>query len=170
MITLLTLAIPIALVFMAISGELGLDGFIVGYLLGVLVLYAGRAHTLNLNPVRAPLQLFWLAVYGVRLVWDIFVSSAQVAQMVLSPNIDDVIDPGVVKISTQDETNNEIVTALSSHGITITPGQLVIDITNEDGQAMMHVHNLNLEQSAPTIEQEQTKRLRLIKGILGYRS
>lgn len=169
MITVLTLALPTSLVFMAISGEVNWQGFIVGYLLGVLVLYLGRAHTLKVNPVRAPLQLFFLLVYGVRLIWDIFVSSIQVARMVLSPDIDSVIDPGVMNIGTQDDENNEIVTALSSHGITITPGQLVVDIKTEDGKTVLHVHNLNMAESAPTIEAEQTKRLRLIKGILGYK-
>ncbi len=168
MITVLTLALPFAVAFMTISGQLTWQGFVVGYIVSFLVLRVGQANNLNVNPVRAPFQLVYLFVYAIRLAWDIFVSSIGVARMVLSPDMDSQIAPAILVIPTQDPENNEIITALSSHGITITPGQLVVDITLDDDETMLHVHNLNVETSRPTIEQDQTKRLQLIRRILGY--
>lgn len=168
MTTVLTLALPFSLLFMAISGETNWQGFVLGYIISVIVLQLGQAYNLKVNPLRAPLQVVYFLIYIVRLVWDIFVSSLEVAGMILSPNLEKQIDPGVLVISTQDDENNEIVTALSSHWITITPGQMVMDIEERNGETNMIIHNLNVERSRPTIEQEQTSRLKLIRKVLGY--
>ena len=168
MVTVLALALPFSLIYMAVSGQLTWQGFVAGYVVSAIVLQIGQAYKLNFKPTRAIPQTIALFLYSARLAWDIFVSSVEVAKMVLSPDMSKEIDPGVLKISTQDKDNNEIVTALSSHGITITPGQIVIDITKEDGETYMHVHNLNVTRSRDTIISDQTTRLKLIRRILGY--
>jgi multisubunit Na+/H+ antiporter MnhE subunit len=167
MITIWFLAVPFALVFMTLSNQLSWAGFAVGYVLSAVVLWLGQAYNLNFKPSRVLTQVLYLLLYSVRLAIDIFLSSVQVARMVLSPNIDAQIKPGVVKIETQDATNNEIVTAMSSHGITITPGQMVIDIEPEDGKTMLYIHNLNMDDS-DNIKDEQIERLSMIRKILGY--
>ncbi len=168
MAAVILLGLPFSLVFMTLSGQMNLQGFILGYVLSVAALWTARAQELNIHPSRILRQLFYVFWYSIRLAVDIFLSSLDVARMVLSPNLDEEIDTGVLKISTQDEDNNNIVTGISSHGITITPGQLVVDITEEDGETMMHVHNLNVTASRKTIVEDQTKRLKLIKRLLGY--
>lgn len=168
MVTILTLALPFSLVFMALSGQQTWQGFLVGYIVSVLALQIGQADRLTFKPTRVFSQVYSLLIYSVRLAWDIFVSSVDVARMVLSPNMDEQIDPGLIRIRTQDPDNNEIVTAMSSHGITITPGQLVVDVEKENDTTYLYVHNLHVEQSRDTIVEEQTKRLKLIRRILGY--
>ncbi|MEM6282968.1 MAG: Na+/H+ antiporter subunit E [Chloroflexota bacterium] len=168
MVSILSLAIPFAFIFMIISGQTNWEGFAFGYLVSAVVLRIGQAQNLQLNLLRAPLQLLTLLLYSLQLAWDIFYSSVQVVKIVFAPDIQKAIDPGVLKISTQDADNNEIVTAMSSHGITITPGQLVMDITKEGDETFMYVHNLNVTASQSTIEEDQTKRLKIIKRILGY--
>ncbi|MEO0561735.1 MAG: Na+/H+ antiporter subunit E [Chloroflexota bacterium] len=167
MSTVLVLALPFAVVFMALSNELNWQGLLVGYLLSALVLGMGRAYRLNLKPQKVPSQVWNLLVYAFRLSIDIFFSSVQVARMVLSPNINAQIDPDVTTITTGDPTNNEIITAMSSHGITITPGQMVIDIDKQEDKTVLYVHNLNKNFSSD-LEGEQANRLRLIRRILGY--
>jgi len=161
------LALVFALVFMTFSNQFSLPGFVVGYLLSMGVLTLGQAYRLRFKPRQVLTQVMYLLLYTFRLAVDIFLSSVQVARLVLSPNLRDNMNPGVRKISTQDETHNEIITAMSSHGITITPGQMVIDIDYEDGRTVLYVHNLDLD-FAEELQAEQTERLRLIRKILGY--
>lgn len=167
MLTVAILAVPFTLMFMAFSGQLSWQGFVVGYPLSVGVLWLGQAYNLNFKAGRAFTQVVYLLWYAVRLMADIFISSIQVARMVLSPNIDAQIAPAVVVVSSQDDTQNDIITAMSAHGITITPGQMVIDIEQADGQTLLHVHNLNAA-FAGDLEKEQAARLRLIRKVLGY--
>ena len=72
-------------------------------------------------------------------------------------------------VNTQDETENELISAVSAHGITITPGELVVDFeeTDEEG-VMMIVHSLNLDTSGQSLDEDQSMRLARIKGILGH--
>jgi multisubunit Na+/H+ antiporter MnhE subunit len=168
MATVLTLALPFSVVFMALSGQTTWQGFLVGYVVSVLVLQIGQADRLTFKPTRIFSQVYGLLSYSVRLAWDIFVSSVDVARMVLSPNMNEQIDPGLIRISTQDEYNNEIVTAMSSHGITITPGQLVVDVEREEDITYLYVHNLHVAQARESIVDDQTERLTLIRRILGY--
>jgi multisubunit Na+/H+ antiporter MnhE subunit len=168
MATTFTLAVPFALIFMTISNQLNWEGFVVGYVFSIIALRLGQAYKLNFKRGKVHSQVYYLLVYSVQLTWDIFVSSVNVARMVLSRDIDAQIKPGVLTISTQDATNNEIATAMSAHGITITPGQLVIDITQENNETLLHVHNLDIDEYRETIVSDQTRRLHLVKKILGY--
>lgn len=167
MFAVIVLALPVALAFMALSGQVTLAGFIVGYPLSLAALWLGQAYNLQFKPTRILSQVLFLLWYAARLALDIFWSSVEVARMVLAPDIDSQIKPGVVTVETQDPDNNDIVTAMSAHGITITPGQLVVDIDKTDDGTIMYVHNLNIDQ-AQDIDDDQTKRLRLIRRILGY--
>ena len=54
--------------------------------------------------------------------------------------------------------------AFSAHGITITPGELVIDF---DGSRAMYVHCLDVEASAASAPGAQAKRLKLLRRIAG---
>lgn len=166
--TVVVLAIPFSLVFMVLSGQYSGEGFVVGYLLSLIVLTLGNAKALNLKVGRVHRQVFFALWYVLRLTWDIFWSSVDVTKIVLSKDIKNAVDPEIITISTQDSKNNGIVTAMSSHGITITPGQLVVDITESDGQTWLEVHNLHADNARPTIEQEQAQRLHWIQEILGY--
>lgn len=54
--------------------------------------------------------------------------------------------------------------ALSAHGITVAPGELVVDF--EDSHIML-VHCLDAEEAAKSIFEAQARRLRLFERILG---
>lgn len=167
MLSVFLLAAPLATVWMVLSNQLTWQGFILGYLVGFLVLWLGGAQKLEIKVAKIPSMIFWLAVYGVRLIIDIFLSSVGVVRIVLSPG-EMPINLGIIPISTQDETNNDIVAAMSAHGITITPGQMVVDFGVEDGQTIMYIHNLDVEESRDQLVPDQQKRLQLIRRGLGY--
>lgn len=173
MIQTLLLAVPLGLFWMITTGQFSLPTFIVGYMVGVGVLIIVRTNTsfdednVEVNLARIPAQVFWLIVYILRLAWETFVSGLDVARRALSPSMP--IDPGVVRIDTQDSENDSLVSALSAHSITITPSELVMDFEYDaEGNNIMLVHTLDKNASdRETLEREQKERLVIIRRILG---
>lgn len=171
MIRSILLSFPLALVWMILSQQLTAQGFVVGYIFGfaVILLVRSNIRTEDKPPrmrlLAVPGQIFALATYTARLTVDVWLSGVDVARRVLQPEIP--INPGMIEISTQDETGNSLISALSAHSITITPGELVVDFDDED-EAKMIVHTLDVEASTrEKLEADQARRLRLFNRILG---
>lgn len=166
----LILSLMLAPVFVVLTGHYTWGTALIGWLLSLLALRLGRAQQYNLRVTRVASQGIALLQYILILALDIFWSSVNVARLVLNPKMP--IQPGIVKISTQDVPSSshdtDLVTALSAHWITITPGQFVIDIEKTDEETFMYIHNLHLDAQLPTIHDEQTRRLKLIRKVLGY--
>jgi multicomponent Na+:H+ antiporter subunit E len=125
----------------------------------------------NDEPVRLskiPGQLIGLVIYVIRLAIDVFLSGVDVAGRVIRPSLP--IKPDVQRVNTQDATNDNLISALSAHSITITPGELVIDFEEgEHGETIMLVHTLDKDASnMEKLTRDQTKRLKLIRQILGH--
>jgi multicomponent Na+:H+ antiporter subunit E len=171
----LFLALPMALLWMSLSGRFAPETFIVGYVFGVGVLTVIRLNTSfergngGVNVLRIPDQVLAFVIYIARLTFDVILSGIDVAWRVLSPPGRDLpIQPGVQRISTEDETNNLFISALSAHSITITPGELVIDFEEENGETVMLVHTLDQNSSdIEKLQRDQVQRLSLIRRILG---
>ena len=131
----------------------------------VLVATGQRGDSFRLR--NAPLQIYNLIAYILYLAKEVLVSGVKVALVVLAPELK--ISPGTTELSTFDESKNDLVSAVSAHGITITPGELVVDFKESSAEgATMIVHSLNSEVSAQRLEQDQRARLKRIRGILGH--
>ena len=141
--------------------------FLLGYLFSIVVVMATGLRGDSLKIRNAPRQLYDLVADIVFLAYEILVAGVEVARIILSSSLP--IGPGYSSVNTFDKTENELVSAISAHGITITPGDLVVDSedTHEDG-IMMIVHSLNMDTSAQSLEHDQQTRLKRIKGILGH--
>lgn len=173
--TVLTLPLAIAPLWMILARQFSVEGFVVGFVIGlaiVVFLYYGTSYgdeLPSLRLTRIPGQLWALAVYIVLLGVDVFFSGVDVGRRLLTPG-KLPIDPAVQKVYTQDESNNSLISALSAHSITITPGELVVDFEqDEEGRTIMLVHTLDKGYSTPeTLRRDQERRLKLIKRVLGY--
>jgi len=163
----LILSLPLAVGWTIYTAQLTIGNFLLGYLFSLVVLIAIGVRGDSFNLRNAPKQMFNLIVYIFFLACEVLVSGLQVARLILTPSLP--IRPGISAINTQDATENAMISAVSAHGITITPGELVVDFeeTAEDG-VLMIVHSLNMEKSAQHLDSDQSIRLRRIKGILGY--
>ena len=141
--------------------------FLLGYLFCVTALAATGIRGEGVRLRNTPRQVYNLVAYTLYLASEVLSAGLKVSRVILTPSLP--IDPGSTSVNTQDVTESELISAISAHGITITPGELVIDFdeTEKDG-AMMIVHSLNLDKSAPNLEADQEKRLARIKGILGH--
>lgn len=164
-----------ALLWIVFARQLTWQGFVVGYIFGFAVLWILRLNTSiedeksEISLARIPSQLLAVLVYTYTLSLDVLLSGADVAKRVLGKELN--INPGVHTISTFDKSNNSLISGLSGHGITITPGELVIDYkTDEHGQTLMLVHALDKESSdIAKLERDQKKRLVMIRRILGLK-
>jgi len=152
-----------SVVWMALSNELNLAGFTLGYIVSFAILSLVGSRTAKVHPARFPSQLVAVFVYTAILIFEIFISSIDVARRVIDPRLP--IDPAIIEVSVQDPQKNSFVAGLSMHAITVTPGEMVVGYNEDTG--IMSVHVLNAQKSRQTLEEDQKKRLALIKRIVG---
>jgi multicomponent Na+:H+ antiporter subunit E len=162
MITTLLLAIPMAVLWMIVVSSITPGSFFVGYVLGFALLYLMKMEGVRVDAHKMPQQIKAFGVYLLTLGRDIWLSSMDVLKRVLSPDMG--LNPGMIPVRTQDEAESDFTAAFSAHGITITPGELVVDF---DGNHTMYVHCLDVEASAKVADSAQAKRLHLLKQIKG---
>jgi multicomponent Na+:H+ antiporter subunit E len=162
MIVKALLAFPMAVLWMIVSGSISMGSLLVGYTLGFAILFVLQIEGVQIDLRKLPDQIAALFVYTITLARDIWLSSVDVARRVLDPDLP--LNPGIIKVATQDETNSDFTAAFSAHGITITPGELVVDF---DGSHTMYVHCLDVETSSKSADQAQTRRLSLLRRIKG---
>src|SRR5215510_14688019 len=116
----LLLSFPMALLWMIFSGQMSLEGFLIGYVFGFAIMLLVRINTsyeAEDQPIRLakiPSQIMALVKYGVILPTNIFFSGVDIAKRVLDPYMP--IKPVIHRITTQDATNNHLVSAISAHG------------------------------------------------------
>lgn len=167
MLKRIILAVPLAIGWTIYTAQLTVGNILLGYVfsLAILIAIGFRGDTFNVK--NLPMQTVNLILYILFLGYEVFISGLEVARITLSPGLP--IQPDIAEVNTQDKTENPVISAISAHGITITPGELVIDFeeTTEDG-VLMIVHSLNMEKSRPKLDDDQTVRLNRIKGILGH--
>lgn len=156
--------LPLGGVWMLLTGQLNLPGFLIGAAAGFVIMMLIGAPAGKENWHRLPVQLVTFIGYLLGLGWDIVVSSFQVMRILADPELP--LRQGIIAISVQDAHRNELIAAMSAHAITITPGQLVVDFVDKD---VMYVHCLDVEAAALAEEQgTQRKRARMFQRILGY--
>lgn len=163
----MVMALPLAIGWTIYTAQPTPGNFLLAYVLSLLVITATGQRGDSFRLRNAPLQIYSLIAYVLFLAYEVLVSGVKVALVVLAPDLK--ISPGTTELSTFDESQNELISAVSAHGITITPGELVVDFKEGGGEgATMIVHSLNSDFSAQRLEHDQRLRLKRIKGILGH--
>lgn len=162
MLTTAFLAVLFSIIWMIVTASVTIGSFAVGFVLGFAVIWSLKLENVPMNFRRLPDQIVAFVVYMVTLMRDIWNCSIDVAKRVLNPNMP--MNPGIIAIRTQDTEESDFTAAFSAHGITITPGELVVDF---DGSHTMYVHCLDVDASSQNADAAQTKRLKLLRRIMG---
>jgi multicomponent Na+:H+ antiporter subunit E len=150
-------AIILSIVYILITGNLELINWVVALLIGLGVSLLVPAQSLYISWARLPAALWAGLRYLGVLIWDMLVSGLQVAKIIINPDLP--INPGVVDIEAG--CQSELSTALSAHAITLTPGELVIEM---DDQGHLYTHCLDVSKSKEYGESaRQIRRELLIK-------
>jgi multicomponent Na+:H+ antiporter subunit E len=145
-------------IYLALTSNLEFSNVAAGFLIAVGLVLLIRPPHRRLNWRRAPSMIFALAIYVTVLVYDLIASGIQIARIVLDPALP--IKPGIIAIASQCES--ELATALSAHAITLTPGEMVIEI---DKSGVMYTHCLDVGNAEKYVAQAQKMRRDLLKKI-----
>lgn len=132
----------LAFLWMFLSGSFTTSAFLIGYALGLLIMFAMRRTfktRFYLGPVVALVALL------LRFLYELIVANFQVLSIILKPRLD--IKPGIFAYETE-LTHGWQVTLLSLL-ITLTPGTLVVDIS--DDNKTLYIHALHMPEASEAI-------------------
>lgn len=158
--TLLRSTFLLTAVYIALTANLQLSNILTGVLLSLFII-------LLMRPAGLRTDIKWrfsaagiLAFirYILILISDLIVSGIEVARLVLNPDLP--IRQGDIAIPTSCESG--VAQALSAHAITVTPGELVVEI-GEDGT--MYTHVLDTAKAEEGTRQAQEMREELLEKI-----
>ncbi len=155
------LSVPLSVVWMLMVGDFTPVSFAIGWAIGMGVLSLVDAKSVSL--VTLPRRLMAALVYLLFLFRDIFLSGLDVSRRVLDPAMP--LNPGILLVDIGNPEGREMVAAASAHGVTITPGELVVGF--EDSNRIMMVHCLDKDASAERVDADQARRMRFFEIILG---
>ena len=133
-------AIILSVVYLLLTGNFELINWVVAFLIGLGVSFLVPAQALYISWTRLPAALWAGLRYLGTLIWDMLASGVQVARIILNPALP--INPGVVDIDAG--CQSELSTALSAHALTLTPGELVVEM---DDQGHLFTHCLDVNKS-----------------------
>lgn len=126
----------LAALWMFFESSVTLSTFIVGYLLGLLIIFVMRRFFNTRFYLYRVFAVIWLTILFLK---ELVLSNLAVLRIVLKPKLD--IKPGIFAFETELESEWE-VTLLSSL-ITLTPGTLVVDVS--DDNKVLYIHSMYIE-------------------------
>ena len=153
------ISIPLFLVYLILSGNVTLPNLVVGALiaLGVSMLLPGRKDA-GFDWKRSPAFVWAMVRYVFVVILDILKGGVATARIVLSPKMP--LKTGIIAIPSG--SKSELGTALSAHAITLSPGELVVEM---DDEGVMYTHCLNVDKSEVHVAEAQALRRNLLSDI-----
>jgi multicomponent Na+:H+ antiporter subunit E len=146
-------------VYIALTANLQPSNIVIGLVLAAIITLLLRPSVDRALQWRfSPGGIIAFVRYALILTADLIVSGIQVARLVLDPKLP--IDQGVIAIPSGCET--EVAQALSAHAITVTPGEMVVEI-GPDGK--MYTHVLDAADAEEDIVRAQQMRVELLEKI-----
>jgi multicomponent Na+:H+ antiporter subunit E len=146
----------IALVWMFMSTSFTASTFIIGFLIGLLLIIMTR----RFFPDRLYIWRLWAALKLALLFFkELTLSNISVLQVVLQPKMD--IQPMIFALPTDLEHDWEI-TLLSSL-ITLTPGTIVLNVS--DDQKTLYIHAIDVDDVDDAIDSIKNSFEKAIKEV-----
>ncbi len=146
------------LFYLGLTSNLEPSNILASVLLAWIIIALLKPEKKPFNYKKAPQMLVSMVQYIVWLIRDLVTSGVQVARLVVNPKLP--IQPGLIPIPSRTET--ELGEALSAHAISLTPGELVVEI-GEDGT--LYTHCLDVSRAAEYLEDAQKMRKELLDKI-----
>jgi multicomponent Na+:H+ antiporter subunit E len=138
------LNILIAVIWMFLQNSYTFPDFLIGYLIGILVLFLLRRFLVfdfYFRRVWAIIKLLWLFLI------ELIKANIDVVRVVLKPKMD--IEPGIVACRTKLETEFEI--SILAALISLTPGTVSMDFS-EDNKTIF-IHSIDVPDKEEMIEE-----------------
>ncbi len=158
MVSYVRAVVLLTLVYLALTSNLQVSNIVVGVLLALGVMALLRPPRRETDWAGAGTAVWSMAQYVLILAWDLIVSGFQVARIVLDPGLP--IKPGIIAIPSG--CQSELGTALSAHAITLTPGEMVVEM---DENGVMYTHTLDVTDAETAVAVAQQQRAELLAKI-----
>ncbi|HJP13599.1 MAG TPA: Na+/H+ antiporter subunit E [Nitrospinota bacterium] len=133
---LATLALSISVIWLLLKGDGSPGNFFVGLILAMILIYFLRR---TYHQERSFRRVGDIAHFLINFTRELIVANIQVLKIVLSPRIS--IRPGIIAFKTECKTPLGIT--LLANSITLTPGTLSVDISED--QTTIFIHTLDIE-------------------------
>ncbi len=154
----LTIVLGLALVYLALTANFGFRNVAAAIVVGLVVTLLVRPHSSSLDLQQAPAAIWAGIQYVVITIANVIQGTLLAARLVLSPTM--TIRSGIIAIPSG--CDSDLATALSAHAITLSPGEMVIEI---DDQGVMYTHTLDVDKAVEYAEQAQALRRDLLVRI-----
>jgi multicomponent Na+:H+ antiporter subunit E len=128
--------ILLALVWVGMTGDFTPGNFMIGFALGLLILFFARRVVGTPNYLAKSGQVLELILF---VIWELILANLRVAYDVLTPGYH--MRPGVVAIPLDARTDAEIT--LLANLITLTPGTLSLDVSSD--RRMLYIHVMYID-------------------------
>ncbi|HEY9577468.1 MAG TPA: Na+/H+ antiporter subunit E [Pseudobacillus sp.] len=125
----------LAFLWMFLQVSFNSKTFIIGYLLGLILIYGMRRFFKTELYLRRVFAVIYLTLLFFK---ELIMANFDVLKVILKPKLD--IQPGIFALPTELKSDWEIT--LLANLITLTPGTLVIDIS--DDQKILYVHAIDV--------------------------
>ncbi|WP_280768542.1 Na+/H+ antiporter subunit E [Salipaludibacillus daqingensis] len=138
------LNIGLALIWMLLRNEYTMVEFMLGYIVGVVLLYILRRFLFFDFYFRRVIALFKLLFL---FTYKLVLSNIDVTKIVLSPKMN--IQPGIIAVPTKLKTDWEVT--LLANLISLTPGTLTMNFS-ENGRTL-YVHSIHVPDKEKAIKE-----------------
>jgi multicomponent Na+:H+ antiporter subunit E len=131
------LSILLAAIWSLVYGEVSVRQFAIGFLISTTLLWSLRGYYntgRKVSPAWVSRRFSYSLIYLVIFAKDLFLANIDLARRILHPRLD--IHPGIVAVYIPTESDLEMTLVGSS--ITLTPGELVVDICPEKRVFYLH--------------------------------
>lgn len=149
----------LSLAYIALVPNFEILNILAGVLIATIVVLLVRPQPHPLRWRNMPSTIVALIRYIFVLAYDLIVSGIQVASIVLNPS--QSLRPGIITIPSK--TKSEVAQALNAHAITLTPGEVVVEM---DEEGTMYTHCLNATDSEQLVDDAREMRAELLEKIL----
>ncbi len=134
--------ILLALTWVAMTGELTAENFLIGFVAGVLILFFTRRAVGAPDYVSKVWKILALFVF---FLWELIKANLRVAYDVLTPT--HLMRPGIISIPLDASTDAEIT--LLANMITLTPGTLSLDVSAD--RRVLYIHAMYIDEDVETV-------------------
>ncbi|MCO5190701.1 MAG: Na+/H+ antiporter subunit E [Anaerolineae bacterium] len=150
--------VVLTLMYVALTANAELLNWLLGVFIAMGVVVLIRPNPSHIAWRNLPHAAITGTTFVLTVLWDLIVSGLQVARLVLQPRLD--IQQGIIAIP--DQTDQEWITTVSAEAITLTPGELVVEI-GSDGT--LYTHTLDVKVTLNESAQSQADRVHQLEEI-----
>ncbi len=151
--------IALFIVYLMLTANITLPNLVLGLLVaGGITLLMPKDAPMLFRIDRLPRFLWTGMQYAFVVIKDVVLGGISTARLVLDPKLP--LKSGIIAIPTG--SKSELGTAFSAHAITLSPGELVIEM---DSDGMIYTHCLDVESTAAAADEAQAKRHKLLSSL-----